>query len=435
LISITILVIKNNKEDKMKNIVKLFIVIIVAFAIIISPVWLKTRTLKIRNATLDVSNIETVKAINSQFKMAEVNKPNIPLTRGVFYDPYGDYLNYLHFNNDQQSWVLTITSLDGRIVRTIDLGAHKSSSSGRGKICFDKNTIYVGVDEMIIFIRRKDYSVERIQLSPRKYDIKSDLIPNRDTSDSSIIDIEKVGKYIAISRNNANGILLFDVDRRKFDEWKLPEEFGSVNKIIKFSEDILFVTNFYSGKGSYLIQDQFGKLNLATREFDIFSQPVQKLFVVENSVWGVDIKGNLFVLDNELKHIKTYNLGVFIVSGVVHSNGKIWFVGSDVDSIDGKPLLSTVSDDPPTDAVEVINLKTDKQILFIGCFDPTKEDLEKSYLPISKPRPVIGIHSPDINLDKINGEFKSSITIPTGIIDAETHGVFLFADKVFQINR
>jgi len=419
----------------MKNIVKLFIVIIVAFAIIISPMWLKTRTLKIRNATLDVSNIETVKAINSQFKMAEVNKPNIPLTRGVFYDPYGDYLNYLHFNNDQQSWVLTITSLDGRIVRTIDLGAHKSSSSGRGKICFDKNTIYVGVDEMIIFIRRKDYSVERIQLSPRKYDIKSDLIPNRDTSDSSIIDIEKVGKYIAISRNNANGILLFDVDRRKFDEWKLPEEFGSVNKIIKFSEDILFVTNFYSGKGSYLIQDQFGKLNLAMREFDIFSQPVQKLFVVENSVWGVDIKGNLFVLDNELKHIKTYNLGVFIVSGVVHSNGKIWFVGSDVDSIDGKPLLSTVSDDPPTDAVEVINLKTDKQILFIGCFDPTKEDLEKSYLPISKPRPVIGIHSPDINLDKINGEFKSSITIPTGIIDAETHGVFLFADKVFQINR
>jgi hypothetical protein len=195
------------------------------------------------------------------------------------------------------------------------------------------------------------------------------------------------------------------------------------------------VTNFYSGKGGYLIQDQFGKLNLATREFDVFSQPVQKLFVVENSVWGVDIKGNLFVLDNELKHIKIYNFGVFIVSGAVPSNGKIWFVGSDVNSIDGKPLLSTVSDDPPTDALEVINLKTDKQILFIGYFDPIKEDLEKSYLPISKPRPVIGIHSPDINLDKINSEFKSSITIPTGIIDAETHGVFLFVDKVLQINR
>lgn len=418
----------------MKNIIKVFVVVIVTFTIIIYPIWLKTRTLKIRNTTLDVSNIETVKAINSQFKMTEVNKPNIPLIRGIFYDPYSGYLNYLHFNTDEKSWILTITSLDGRIVRTIDLGPHKSSYTGLGKICFDKDTIYIGIDEILIFVRRNDHSLERIQIPQRKYTIKSDLKPNKDTSDSSIIDIEKVGKYIAISRNNANGILLFDVVRKKFDEWKLPEAFGSVNKLVKFSKDILFVTNFYSGKGGYLIQDQFGKLNLATREFDIFSQPVQKLFAMRNSIWGVDIEGNLFTLDTNLKHIKRYNLGVFVISQIIPSNGKIWFVGSDVDSINGEPLVSSIDDNPPMGVIEVINLETDKPIFFIGCFDPIKGILEKSYLPVSEPRPVYGVPV-GIDPDKINSKFKSSVVIPTSIIGVEEHGVLLFTNKAFQINR
>jgi len=99
------------------------------------------------------------------------------------------------------------------------------------------------------------------------------------------------------------------------------------------------------------------------------------LFVLNESVWGVDLDGNLFTLDENLNQIKTYNLGVFITCGIIPSNGKIWFVGSDVNSINGEPLVSEIDDNPPMDTTEVINLKTDKQIFFVGYFDPKVERL------------------------------------------------------------
>ena len=415
----------------MKSIIKIFIVIIVAIAIIVSPVLFKTKTLKVKNITLDVSNAETVKVIDGHFRIGKINGPHIQATRGIFYDPYDENINYIHFDINQKNWILTTTALDGKIVKNIDLAPRDVKSEGLSKAIFDKNDIYVGADETIFIIKKSDYSIDRIKLPPRKYVIDSNLVPNKDVSKGSIIDIEKVGKYIAISRNNENGILFLNLNNKKFEEWKLPEKFGSINKIVKFNDNIIFITNFYSGKGGYVIKDQFGKLNLTTKEFDIFPQPVQKLFVVKNSVWGVDMKGNLFTLDTNLKYVKKYNLGVFIISQIIPSNGKIWFVGSDVNSIDGKPLVSSIDDNPPMDAIKVIILKTDKPIFFIGCFDPEKGKIEKSYLPVSKPGPVYGIAGIDMN--KINSKFKSSVTIPTGIIDAKTHGILLFAGKIFQI--
>jgi len=415
----------------MKKGVKLLFAVVVIAAIVISPRWFTAKTVKVKNITLASNEIESVKAVNRQFQISEYNRPSIEFTRDIAYDPYGKNLYYLHFSSDMKEWILTSTETNGKVIDNINLGIHKQGSIGLGKVCFDKNGLYIGVDEMLILIKRGTHSVKKISFPKEKYSLEKKFVPNRNVNDHSFIDMVKVGKYIVITRNNSRGILLFNTNRARFEEWKLPEKFGSVNKVIKFDENNVFITNLYSGKGNYLLQDQFGKLNLRTGEFDIFSQPVQKLFVLKNKVWGVDFSGNLFVLDNELKHIKSYKPGIFIISDVVPANGKIWFVGSDTKTIGGTPLVSNVSDNAPTDTITVIGLKTVKKVLFIGCFDPDTGIIEKSYLPVGKPTRVIGVYGAD--LDKINSEFKSSIVLPSGIVGTDTDGVFIFETIVMHI--
>ncbi len=411
--------------------VELFLAVIVIAAIVISPRWLTAKTVKAKNITLTSSGIESVKTANGQFRISEYDKPHIKFIRDIAYDPYGKNLYYLHFGPYAKEWILTLAEVNGKVIDNIRLGAHKQGSIGLGKVCFDKNSIYIGADEMLFLIKRGTHSVSKVNFPEEKYGLEKDFVPDKNVSDHSFIDMVKAGKYIVITRNNSRGILLFNTNRARFEEWKLPEKFGSVNKVIKFDENDVFITNLYSGKGNYLIQDQFGKLNLKTGEFDIFQQPVQKLFVLKHKVWGVDLNGNLFVLDDELRHIKSYKPGVFIVSDVTPANGKIWFVGSDTKTIGGTPLVSNVNDDAPTDTITVIGLKTVKKVLFIGCFDPDTGIIEKSYLPVEKPARVIGVYGAD--LDKINSEFKSSVVLPSGIVGTDANGVFIFETKVMHI--
>ena len=417
----------------MKNLKKLFIFIILIFIITISSFWFKGRTLKVKNINIISSNIETVKANINELKMIEVDKPDIPSIRGIFYNPYDNSLNYLHFDIDQKNWFLTITSPYGKIIKSISLISHNVNNEGFGKVIFDKDNIYIGIEDVLLMINKAEYSINKITLPPQKYTIDSKLLPSKDTNAGEVLDVEKVGNYIAISRDNANSVLLYNLVNKKYEEWKLPDKFGSVNKLIKFDDDTIFVTNFYSGKGGYLIQDQFGKLNLKTKKLNIFDKPVQKLFVLNESVWGVDLDGNLFTLDKDLREIKTYDLGVVITCGIIPSNGKIWFVGSDVDSINGEPLISKIDDNPPMDVTEIISLKIDKQIFFVGYFDPKDKEIRKSYLPLSKPGRVYGVYSPDLNLEDINKELKSSIIIPKGMVDVGINGVFLYSGIVSKI--
>jgi len=417
----------------MKNLKKLFIFIILIFIIAISPFWFKGRVLKVKNINIISSNIEIVKANINEFKMVKVDKPDIPSIKGIFYNPYEDSLNYLHLDIDQKNWFLTITSPYGKIIKSICLISHNVNNEGYEKVIFDKDNIYIGIEDVLLIINKADYSINKITLPSQKYIIRSEFLPSKDTNTGEVLDIEKVGNYIAISRDNANSILLYNLDNKKFEEWKLPDKFGSINKLIKFDDDTIFITNFYSGKGEYLIQDQFAKLNLITKIFDIFDKPVQKLFVLDKNIYGVDLNGNLFTLDKDLREIKTYDLNVFITCGIIPSNEKIWFVGSDIDSINGEPLISEIDDNPPMDVTQILSLETDKQIFFVGYFDPKDGEIRKSYLPLSKPHPVYGVFSPDLNLEDINKELKSSIVIPKGMVDVGINGVFLFSGMVNKI--
>jgi len=106
----------------MKNIIKVFIIIIAVLVIIASPLWFNSKSLKVRNVTLTAYNGKAVKATTSEFKISEVNKPDISSVRGIFYDPYDDSLNYLHLDINQKNWFLSIASPGGNITKTVNLG-------------------------------------------------------------------------------------------------------------------------------------------------------------------------------------------------------------------------------------------------------------------------------------------------------------------------
>ena len=409
------------------------IAIIAVFLFSMNYTNLKPSRFMVTNIYLKEIGTETVKAVDTPFAMKKIPKLNEVGTIGIFYDTFGNNLNYL-IRKENGEIVLTVSSLDGKASKTIHISPEVKNKE-KGKVIFGEDKIYIGLGEHIYSIVRSSGLVEDIVLPKERFPCGEELLPSKEEADNhDIIDIANVGNLTAISRNNSYGVMLFNPLNKSFDEIKLPQEFGTVNKIIPFDDNTIFVTNFYSGKGGYLIKDQFAKLNLKTKTFYIFNQPVQKLFIYNRGIWGVDLNGKLFTLDDKLEQIKSYDFNTFIATDVVPSKDGIWFVGADIDPSDGLNIYSNVSDEPPSgNSFGVIQLPIKKQIFFVGCFKPEGHALLKSYLLLHDPTPVYGPNREAA--EKVGEGLKSSVMIPSGIISLDKGGALVLMDDFYQFEE
>ena len=417
---------------------KTIIIILVSVALIsvflfsINYTNLKPSRFIVTNVGLKEMGTETVKAVDTPFAMKKIPKLNEVGTIGIFYDTLENNLNYL-IRKENGEIVLTVSSLGGKASKTIHISPEVKNKE-KGKVIFGEDKIYIGLGEHIYSIVRSSGLVEDIVLPKEKLPCSEELLPSKEEANNhDIIDIANVGHLVAISRNNSYGVMLFDPLKKSFDEIKLPQEFGTVNKIIPFDDSTIFITNFYSGKGGYLIKDQFAKLNLKTKTFYVFNQPVQKLFIYNGKIWGVDLNGKLFTLDDKLEQTKSYDFNTFVATDIVPSKDGIWFVGADTDPSELN-IYSNVSDEPPSgNSFGEIGLPIKKQIFFIGCFKPEDHALLKSYLPVYEPTHVYG--GPPGAAEKVEKLLKSRIVIPTGIISLDKGGVLVLMDGFYQFEE
>ncbi len=241
----------------------------------------------------------------------------------------------------------------------------------------------------------------------------------------------KLDNEVAISQNCATSILFYDTRTGKFRTVKLPESFGTVNHLLALQDrNILFVTNFYSGDKNFTTNNKFGYLNLKTNAFNIFNLPVSYLFTVNGTVYGMSPVKGLIKLDENFSKVEFTPLSrLHILSPLVSSKDKLWFVGSDIDT---KNLLDETL--PANNTVTYYSDKLTKPVEYIEFYSFKDRSLKKYYLPLVSMGPAYGGYS--VNTQKAPEKALKGIELIKQIIPEKNGSVILLKGmgKALEVN-
>ena len=424
---------------------KIGIVVIIIGAIAASLIALSTSVNRINYAAARTVNFTEEEVPISKTSLANFDvkniSTNVPRSNTIFdirKDPFSDYILQLGYDEVSKTYKLYFlkrASAESKSiipVKSIVLKKRKMRLIAGGKILTDKDNIYVGIEDALFTINRKTMSVKSVKLPAVRFKISENLVPDEEfVQNNYIIDMAKLDNEITISQNCATSILFYDIKTGKFRTVKLPESFGTVNHLLALQDrNILFVTNFYSGDKNFTINNKFGYLNLKTNAFNILNLPVSYLFTVSGAVYGMSPVKGLIKLDENSSKVEFTPLSrLHILSPLVPSKDKLWFVGSDIDT---KNLLDETL--PVNNTVTYYSDKLTKPVEYIGLYSFKDRSLKKYYLPLISMGPAYGGYS--VNTQKAPEKALKGIELIKQIIPQENGSVILLkgTGKALEVN-
>ncbi len=325
-------------------------------------------------------NKEMEKIVPSGFKFKKIDFPLVmPFdTINAYFDKASDTVWKLTWDPNSNFYTLYYFGVDNLKNGIITLKSTNDNPVKAGKVFSDAANIYAGVENTLFEINKKLRTVKEIKLPPVKFAISKNLVPQTDCAEHYIIDMCKIGNDIAITRNCTSAILLYDIRSGKFSYLKLPASFGSVNRLLADnSRNFLFVTNFYSGDGSRMVENRFGYIDMRTKEFYIFDAPVKYLLECCGTIYGITPRGGFFKTGNNFEKIEfVSSKSLYIIASYIASNKGLWFVGSDL------PI------DDSSGASGGFRGGFSKPVEYVGLYLPNREVIEKQYLPLIEVYPT-----------------------------------------------
>ena len=421
------------------------IVVIIIGAIAASLIALSTSANRINYAAAQTVNFTEEEVPISKTSLTNFNVKdisiNVPQANTIFdarKDPFSNYILQLGYDEASKTFKLYFlkrTSAESKYivpVKSTVLKNRKMSLIAGGKILTDKDNIYVGIEDTLFIINRNTMTVKSVKLPPVRFKISDNLVPDEEfVQNNYIVDMAKLDNEIAISQNCATSILFYNIRTGKFRTVKLPESFGTVNHLLALqNRNILFITNFYSGDKNFTINNKFGYLNLKTNALNIFNLPVDYLFAINGTVYGMSPVKGLIKLDENFSKVEFTPLSrLHILSPLVSSKGRLWFIGSDIDI---KSLLDETL--PANNTTIYYSDKLTKPAEYIGLYSFKDRSLKKYYLPLISMGPAYGGYS--VNTQKAPKKDLKGIELIKQIIPEENGSVILLkgTGKALEVN-
>lgn len=410
---------KNNKFLKV-----LITVLLIVAGLLSTTLVIDNNRIRVEAANYTVENrsLKSITVTKFQIKNVSLGIPNTDTIFDIYEDSATGFLSELGYNRNTNEYELFLSKSGTKSQIKVSLKKRSMDLIAGGKILSDSHNFYVGIENSLFVIDKTSLKVKRIDLPKEKFLIDRKLVPNKVfLKNNYIIDIALLKDEIAISRNCSTAILFYNMANGKFNEIKLPESFGSINKLLALKDKgILFVTNFYSGKKNFLIKNKFACYDLKTKKFLIFGLPVDYLFLYNDTVYGVSPTDGIIKLDKSLKKIEATNITPLnVLTPFVPSKNGLWFVGTDA-------KINYHPDDilPVNNTVYYYSDNIKKPIEYIGLYSPEDGTVKKHYMPLLKTNYDYGGFTTKTN--KPNSKERKGFQLITEIVPGKNGSAILF---------
>ncbi|MGC8979741.1 hypothetical protein [Caldisericum sp.] len=409
------------KKAKIIVITGLIAIILFAFVVAVSMNRKNSVTARTVNFIIEESKISSISLANFDVKDTFTGSPQMDTIFDIYLDKFDNSVWQLGYDNANKIYKIHFTNLNTKEEKDLKLKKREADLIAGGKILSDEHNIYAGIEDTLFIVNKKTWNVKSRKLPIERFKIDEQLVPDKNfVRNNYIIDMEKIGNNLAISRNCSTALLFYNLESGDFSTLKLPPSFGTVNELLGIeSKDLLFVTNFYSGKKDFTIRNKFGCLNLKTNEFDIFELPIDYLFAYKEDVYGVSPSEGLIKLDKNFKKIESTNINnLNLLSPIIPSDMGLWFIGSDI-------TINDFSDEvlPVNNTKFYYSADITKPVEYVGLFSPKDKSIIKYYLPLFEAGSVYGGSS--LDLEKINKEPRKGFELITKILPGKDNSVIL----------